>query len=94
MDNQNSINVFKGKNKNEYNIDNLKKEFAQYLQCENLNFLLGSGCSSYIDENGDEKAIPTMKGLFSNFFNQNPNAADCRQKAILPPKGENSPFRQ
>ena len=41
MDNQNSINVFKGKNKNENNIDNLKKEFAQYLQCENLNFLLG-----------------------------------------------------
>ena len=73
MDNQDSINVFKGKNKNEYNIDNLKKEFVQYIQCENLNFLLGSGCSSYIDENGDEKAIPTMKGLFSNFFNQNPD---------------------
>ena len=69
----NSINVFKGKVNNKCGLDNFKKEFSQYLQCENLNFLLGSGCSSYLDENGNEKAIPTMGGLFSNFFDQNPN---------------------
>ena len=69
----NSINVFKGKVYNKCGLDNFKKEFSLYLQCENLNFLLGSGCSSYLDENGNEKAIPTMGGLFSNFFDQKPN---------------------
>lgn len=71
MDTQ--INVYKGKNNCKYNLDDLKKEFSQYLQCENLNFLLGSGCSSYLDESGNQKAIPTMDGLFSNFFGQNAN---------------------
>lgn len=72
MDIKKSINVFKGKINNKCDLDSLKKEFSQYLQCENLNFSLGSGCSSYIDDN-NEKAIPTMGGLFSNFFDQNPN---------------------
>lgn len=68
-----SVTVYKGNLCKEYNLNQLKKDFSQYLQCENLNFLLGSGCSSYIDDSGNEKAIPTMRGLFSNFFDQNPN---------------------
>ena len=67
------IMVYKGNSVTKYDLDKFKIEFSQYLQCENLNFLLGSGCSSCLDESGNEKAIPTMRGLFSNFFAQNPN---------------------
>lgn len=62
------INVYKGNVFKKCDLDIFKKEFYQYLQCENLNFLLGSGCSSFSSVDGKEEAIPTMAGLFSNFL--------------------------
>ncbi len=66
------INIYKGNDCQEYKIDVLRAELSQYLKCERLNFLFGSGCSSYM-ENETEIAIPTMGGLFDNFFEQNPD---------------------
>ncbi|HBW13096.1 MAG TPA: hypothetical protein DEF30_04670 [Proteiniclasticum sp.] len=48
----------------------MKKEIAQCLQIENLNFLIGSGCSSYVVD-GEEKSIPTMFTLAKRFFESN-----------------------
>lgn len=67
------IKVFKGNVEKTIKIEEYKKEFSQYLQCENLNFLLGSGCSSYINDQGTEEAIPTMIGLFRGFFEEYPD---------------------
>lgn len=66
------INVTKGSILKTIELNDFKKEFSQYLQCENLNFLLGSGASSLIID-GEEKSIPTMAGLFNRFFEQNPD---------------------
>lgn len=67
------INVYKGNVLKKCDLDIFKKEIYQYLQCENLNFLLGSGCSSFSSVDGKEEAIPTMAGLFSNFFSKYPD---------------------
>jgi hypothetical protein len=71
MDTDN-INFYKGKNKKNFSVDNVKKEFSQCLQVENLNFLIGSGCSSHIVDN-KEKSIPTMGKLADRFFNEYPD---------------------
>ena len=63
------INVFKGSTLQKVSIEQYKREFAQYLQTENLHFLIGSGCSSY-NRDGSESAIPTMAGLYKGFFDK------------------------
>lgn len=65
-----SIRYFKGSLEQNVDIDFVKKELSQYLQIENLNFLIGSGCSSHL-EDGQELAIPTMYSLYENFFKEN-----------------------
>ncbi|WP_205737057.1 SIR2 family protein [Acetobacterium paludosum] len=65
-----TICFIKGSQEQRVDIDFVKKELSQYLQIENLNFLIGSGCSSYI-ENEQEHAIPTMYSLYENFFSEN-----------------------
>jgi hypothetical protein len=66
-----NIVFYKGNKKNEVCIKDLQTEIAQCLQVENLNFLIGSGCSSYyIDE---EKSIPIMSGLACRFFEKYPD---------------------
>lgn len=40
------------------------------MQTENLNFLIGCGCSSNV-EDGKELAIPIMNGLYKSFFEGN-----------------------
>ena len=67
-----TITIYKGNNHRECNIDEAKKAFAQYLQTENLNFLIGCGCSSNV-EDGKELAIPIMNGLYKSFFEGNPD---------------------
>lgn len=67
-----TISIYKGDNHREYDIDEAKKSFAQYLQTENLNFLIGCGCSSNV-EDGKESAIPIMNGLYKSFFEGNPD---------------------
>jgi hypothetical protein len=67
------VNLIKGKQKHEISVEELATEIAQCLQIENLNFLIGAGCSSFHDEDGIEQAIPTMAGLAREFYEQNPN---------------------
>ena len=43
-----SITCFKGKERADISIEALQSEIAQYLQMDNLSFLLGAGCSSNI----------------------------------------------
>ena len=47
-----TINFYKGNHKYEVSADELATEIAQCLQIENLNFLIGAGCSSYRDDTG------------------------------------------
>lgn len=44
-----------------------------YLQIENLNILVGAGCSSYKDDKSEERAIPTMKEMSEEFYKNNPD---------------------
>ncbi len=64
------VTYIKGNNEKEMNLEDVKLEISQYLQVEHINFLIGSGCSSYV-ENGEEKAIPVMKTLNERFYNEN-----------------------
>lgn len=68
-----TIKMYKGKHKHEISTEELRSEIAQCLQIENLNFLIGAGCSSFCDEKGAEQAIPTMAGLAKQFYAANPD---------------------
>ena len=59
-------------------LDELRSKLAQDLQVDHLNFLLGAGCSSYMeknekDEQWEEKSIPTMRELFKRFCDNKPD---------------------
>lgn len=69
-----NVVFYKGKVKNSVSLDVIKKEFAQCLQVENLNFLIGSGCSSYVEDEV-ETSIPTMWTLAQRFFSTYPDFA-------------------
>lgn len=71
METENVI-FYKGKAQSSVSLDAMKKEFAQCLQVENLNFLIGSGCSSHVIDDV-EKSIPTMWTLAKRFFEANPD---------------------
>lgn len=66
------VNLIKGNQQREVSVEELAAEMAQCLQIENLNFLIGAGCSSFVDSDGIEKAIPTMAGLANEFYESNP----------------------
>lgn len=62
----NNIRFTKGNIKKLITATELRNEISQCLQIENLNFLIGAGCSSYVvkvDGEKSEKSIPTMVGL-------------------------------
>lgn len=67
------VSIYKGKQKYEISVDELSIEIAQCLQIENLNFLIGAGCSSFRSKDGKEQAIPTMAGLAQEFYESNPD---------------------
>ena len=48
LENVKNISYFKGKSEIKIDLEYLKNEMAQFLQLDNLNFLLGAGCSSHI----------------------------------------------
>ena len=70
MEEENNISYFRGKSETKVDIDFIKNELAQFLQLDNLNFLLGAGCSSHI-ENDKELGIPGMANLYKGFFEEN-----------------------
>lgn len=71
MENVKNISYFKGNNETKIDLEYLKNEMAQFLQLDNLNFMLGAGCSSHI-VNGKEQGIPGMANLYKGFFKENP----------------------
>ena len=69
MEEENNISYFRGKSETKVDVDFIKNELAQFLQLDNLNFLLGAGCSSHI-ENDEELGIPGMANLYKGFFEE------------------------
>ncbi len=67
MDNEKNISYFKGKKEIKVDANFIKSEMAQFLQLDNLNFLIGAGCSSHIVDN-KEMGIPGMMNLYNGFF--------------------------
>ena len=74
-----NIKYFKGKNEENVDLDWLRKEMAQYLQIDNLNFLIGAGCSSHIVSDV-EKGVPNMQSLYEGFFIDNPDVEIIDEK--------------
>ena len=71
MESNKNISYFKGKSETKIDVEYLKNEMAQFLQLDNLNFMLGAGCSSHIVD-GIERGIPGMTNLYKGFFEENP----------------------
>lgn len=69
MEGEKNISYFKGKNETKVDLDYIKNEMAQFLQLDNLNFLLGAGCSSHVEDDV-EYGIPGMANLYKGFFEQ------------------------
>jgi len=72
MESNKNISYFKGKIETKVDVEYIKNEMAQFLQLDNLNFMLGAGCSSHIVD-GSERGIPGMANLYSGFFEENPS---------------------
>lgn len=51
-------------------LEELQNEIAKALKIDNLCFLIGAGCSSMMQDS-QEIGIPTMTGLYSDFFARN-----------------------
>lgn len=95
--NTNNIKIFIGNNpvydnkKYDDKITYIKEILSKALQIDNLNFLLGAGCSSYkvVIKDGNENTtkelgISTMIGLFYEFIEKNNfNFLDLTQEKII-----------
>ena len=67
-----SICYYRGKEKQDISLEALRNEVAQFLQIDNLSFLIGAGCSSnVIDER--ETGIPGMAAIYDGFFSETPD---------------------
>lgn len=83
-----SINYYRGAEKNLVDIDTLKNEVAKLLKMDNLNFLIGAGCSSHIGKQDDEWiecGIPGMASLYKKFFEEHKdfNIAEKQVKDVF-----------
>lgn len=78
------VNRYCGSRFEEVELEKIQAEVAQYLQLDNLSFLVGAGCSSHIVGDGDdktEKGIPGMGDLYEGFFSDNPDFEVAGKKA-------------
>lgn len=66
------INYIIGSQQLSLSLEKVKIEIAKILQIENINFLIGAGCSSHIVD-GNEQGIPNMASLYEKFFEENQN---------------------
>lgn len=66
------IKITKGNKEKIVTKDELIAEISQFLQSDNLNFIIGAGCSSCIDDEDKEIGIPTMGILANKFYERNP----------------------
>lgn len=74
------INVYRGnENPREVKLSDFRAEFGKYMQSDNLNFLFGSGCSSFY-EGKVQLGINTMAGLYSEFKNKHEDFKICGKK--------------
>ena len=64
-----NILYYKGNTELKVDIEFLRNEMSQFLQLDNLNFLIGAGCSSHVVD-GTEKGIPGMASLYDGFFEE------------------------
>lgn len=67
-----NICYYRGKEKQEISLEALRNEVAQFLQIDNLNFLIGAGCSSNVID-GRETGIPGMTAIYNGFFTEKPD---------------------
>ena len=67
-----SIFCYRGKEKQDISLEELRNEVAQFLQIDNLSFLIGAGCSSNIID-GRETGIPGMAAIYDGFFSEKPD---------------------
>lgn len=76
-----NISYFKGNKEVKVDESFIKNEMAQFLQLDNLNFLIGAGCSSNIVD-GNELGIPGMTSLYSGFFAEHPDFEIAGQPVV------------
>lgn len=81
METNKNISYFKGNKETKVDEKYIKNEMAQFLQLDNLNFLIGAGCSSNIVD-GNELGIPGMTSLYSGFFTKYPNFEIAGQPVV------------
>lgn len=72
MEAEKNISYFKGSKETKVDEKYVKNEIAQFLQLDNLNFLIGAGCSSNVVAD-KELGIPGMVSLYNGFFEKNPD---------------------
>lgn len=81
METSKNISYFKGNKETKVDESFIKNEMAQFLQLDNLNFLIGAGCSSNIVD-GNELGIPGMTSLYSGFFAKHPDFEIAGQPVV------------